>query len=219
MPRNDRAYTGVEKSRLQALPGAADGSTGPAIYWGRETFVPGVHAGAQARLRRPSSSPLKNIKRHRRPRAARGGHPDLRDRLQADPDLQHLLPRARRRQRRPGHRRHRQGHRRRDRHPGRRRAPDRRADRRHRLPHHRPADRPAHHRPRRAARWPRVARDAGWRPTRAPPSPDFPNLFLSSAPTPGSGHSSMVFMIESQVAYILDAVRTMRAHGYATVEP
>ena len=38
-------------------------------------------------------------------------HPDLRDRLQADPDLQHLLPRARLRQRRGRHRPDRQGHR------------------------------------------------------------------------------------------------------------
>jgi cyclohexanone monooxygenase len=29
----------------------------------------------------------------------------------------------------------------------------------------------------------------------------------------------MVFIIESQVAYLLDAVRTLRAHRYAAVEP
>ncbi len=29
----------------------------------------------------------------------------------------------------------------------------------------------------------------------------------------------MVFMIESQVAYVRDAIRTMRRHRYATVEP
>ena len=47
---------------------------------------------------------------------------------------------------------------------------------------------------------------------------DFPNLFFIVGPNTGLGHSSMVFMIESQVTYIVDAVRTMRAHDYATVE-
>ena len=35
----------------------------------------------------------------------------------------------------------------------------------------------------------------------------FPNLFLLVGPNTGLGHSSMVFMIESQIAYVLDAVR------------
>jgi cation diffusion facilitator CzcD-associated flavoprotein CzcO len=48
--------------------------------------------------------------------------------------------------------------------------------------------------------------------------PGFPNLFFIVGPNVGLGHSSMVFMIESQVAYVVDAVRTMRAHDYATVE-
>jgi cation diffusion facilitator CzcD-associated flavoprotein CzcO len=47
---------------------------------------------------------------------------------------------------------------------------------------------------------------------------DFPNLFFIVGPNTGLGHSSMVFMIESQVAYIVDAVRTMRAHEYGTVQ-
>ena len=33
----------------------------------------------------------------------------------------------------------------------------------------------------------------------------FPNLFLLVGPNTGLGHSSMVFMIESQVAYVVDA--------------
>jgi cyclohexanone monooxygenase len=37
-------------------------------------------------------------------------------------------------------------------------------------------------------------------------------------PNVGLGHSSMVFMIESQVAYIRDALRTMRKGGYDVVE-
>jgi cation diffusion facilitator CzcD-associated flavoprotein CzcO len=35
----------------------------------------------------------------------------------------------------------------------------------------------------------------------------FPNLFLLVGPNTGLGHSSQVFMIESQIAYVLDAVR------------
>ena len=47
----------------------------------------------------------------------------------------------------------------------------------------------------------------------------FPNLFFIVGPNTGLGHSSMVFMIESQVAYAVDALRTMRARGIAAVEP
>ncbi len=49
--------------------------------------------------------------------------------------------------------------------------------------------------------------------------PEFPNLFFVVGPNTGLGHSSMVYMIESQVAYIRDAIRTMRTNAYATVEP
>lgn len=38
----------------------------------------------------------------------------------------------------------------------------------------------------------------------------FPNLFLIVGPNTGLGHSSMVFMIESQVAYVMDALKKMR---------
>jgi len=48
--------------------------------------------------------------------------------------------------------------------------------------------------------------------------PEFPNLFLIVGPNTGLGHSSMVFMIESQVAYIRDAIRTLRTHAYGAVE-
>lgn len=46
----------------------------------------------------------------------------------------------------------------------------------------------------------------------------FPNLFFIVGPNTGLGHTSMVFMIESQVAYILDALRTMDRLGATTVE-
>lgn len=47
----------------------------------------------------------------------------------------------------------------------------------------------------------------------------FPNLFQLVGANTGLGHSSMVFMIESQLAYVVDAVRVLRAGGYAAVEP
>ncbi|HET8718741.1 MAG TPA: NAD(P)/FAD-dependent oxidoreductase [Nocardioidaceae bacterium] len=47
----------------------------------------------------------------------------------------------------------------------------------------------------------------------------FPNLFQIVGPNTGLGHSSMVFVIESQVAYILDALDQMRRHGWSAVEP
>jgi cation diffusion facilitator CzcD-associated flavoprotein CzcO len=37
--------------------------------------------------------------------------------------------------------------------------------------------------------------------------PFFPNLFVLTGPNTGLGHSSMVFMIESQLAYVVDALR------------
>ncbi|MGH7293766.1 MAG: flavin-containing monooxygenase, partial [Polyangiaceae bacterium] len=46
----------------------------------------------------------------------------------------------------------------------------------------------------------------------------FPNLFLLVGPNTGLGHSSMVFMIESQVAYVMDALAKMRRRGWDAVE-
>jgi len=46
----------------------------------------------------------------------------------------------------------------------------------------------------------------------------FPNFFLLLGPNVGLGHSSMVYMIESQVAYVLDAVLTLRARDLRSVE-
>ena len=48
--------------------------------------------------------------------------------------------------------------------------------------------------------------------------PGFPNFFILLGPNTGLGHSSMVYMIESQIAYVMDALRTMRTQGAATVE-
>jgi cation diffusion facilitator CzcD-associated flavoprotein CzcO len=46
----------------------------------------------------------------------------------------------------------------------------------------------------------------------------FPNLFMLVGPNTGLGHTSMIIMIESQVAYVLDAVKRMRSRGLESVE-
>ncbi len=46
----------------------------------------------------------------------------------------------------------------------------------------------------------------------------FPNMFVLTGPNTGLGHSSMVFMIESQVEYVLDAIRTVRERGAKACE-
>jgi cation diffusion facilitator CzcD-associated flavoprotein CzcO len=46
----------------------------------------------------------------------------------------------------------------------------------------------------------------------------FPNLFFLVGPNTGLGHSSIVFMIESQVAYVAAALRTVRRRGARIVE-
>jgi len=46
----------------------------------------------------------------------------------------------------------------------------------------------------------------------------YPNLFFLVGPNTGLGHNSIVFMIESQINYVLDALRTMRSRGASTVE-
>jgi cation diffusion facilitator CzcD-associated flavoprotein CzcO len=46
----------------------------------------------------------------------------------------------------------------------------------------------------------------------------FPNLFLLLGPNTGLGHSSVIYMIESQVAYVLDALGQMRQKGWSTLE-
>ncbi|MDQ1650200.1 MAG: hypothetical protein QOG60_2257 [Frankiaceae bacterium] len=47
----------------------------------------------------------------------------------------------------------------------------------------------------------------------------YPNFFFVVGPNTGLGHTSQVYMIESQVAYVADAIKTMDDRGLATVEP
>ncbi len=46
----------------------------------------------------------------------------------------------------------------------------------------------------------------------------FPNLFMLLGPNTGLGHSSMIYMIESQIAHVADALRAMRSSSSETVE-
>jgi len=46
----------------------------------------------------------------------------------------------------------------------------------------------------------------------------FPNLFLLVGPNTGLGHNSIVFMIEAQIGYVLDALRAMRERGAERLE-
>ncbi|MEV7428011.1 NAD(P)/FAD-dependent oxidoreductase [Nocardioides sp. NPDC092400] len=66
-----------------------------------------------------------------------------------------------------------------------------------------------------AERW----RESGMAAYKGTTVPEFPNLFLLVGPNTGLGHSSMVFMIESQVQYVRQALRTMRLNRYAALEP
>ncbi|MBZ0252088.1 MAG: NAD(P)/FAD-dependent oxidoreductase, partial [Candidatus Methylomirabilis sp.] len=46
----------------------------------------------------------------------------------------------------------------------------------------------------------------------------YPNLFFMIGPNTGLGHNSMVYMIESQIAYLADALRKMRKSGKDVIE-
>jgi cation diffusion facilitator CzcD-associated flavoprotein CzcO len=46
----------------------------------------------------------------------------------------------------------------------------------------------------------------------------FPNMFMLAGPNTGLGHNSIIYMIESQVAYVMDCLRVMEERGVETVE-
>ncbi len=46
----------------------------------------------------------------------------------------------------------------------------------------------------------------------------FPNLFMLAGPNTGLGHNSIVFMIESQLRYLIDCLRHLEATGRGVVE-
>ncbi|WP_320671192.1 flavin-containing monooxygenase [Patulibacter defluvii] len=47
----------------------------------------------------------------------------------------------------------------------------------------------------------------------------FPNLFLMVGPNTGLGHNSIIYMIESQMAYVRDALRQARAQAIGALAP
>ncbi len=48
--------------------------------------------------------------------------------------------------------------------------------------------------------------------------PGFPNFFMFLGPNTGLGHSSMIYMIESQTTHILDAIQALDEGGGAAIE-
>ncbi|PXW99605.1 hypothetical protein C8E89_14028, partial [Mycolicibacterium moriokaense] len=63
-----------------------------------------------------------------------------------------------------------------------------------------------------------VFADRGMRAYKGTAVSGFPNLFLLVGPNTGLGHTSMVYMIESQLNYVVDAVSTMKSRCLRTVE-
>lgn len=61
-------------------------------------------------------------------------------------------------------------------------------------------------------------RQTGQRAYKGTAVPAFPNLFLLAGPNTGIGHTSLVVMIEAQLRYVVDALRTMEAYGARSVE-
>jgi cation diffusion facilitator CzcD-associated flavoprotein CzcO len=64
-----------------------------------------------------------------------------------------------------------------------------------------------------AQRW-----DGGMKALKGTSIPGFPNFFMLLGPNTGLGHNSVVFMIEAQIQYVADALRTLRERGATTVE-
>ncbi|OTP69984.1 MULTISPECIES: flavin-containing monooxygenase [Burkholderiaceae] len=48
--------------------------------------------------------------------------------------------------------------------------------------------------------------------------PDYPNFFMLVGPNSGLAHNSMVYMIESQVTYVMEALAYMRDRGVASID-
>ncbi|MBB5912428.1 cation diffusion facilitator CzcD-associated flavoprotein CzcO [Nocardia transvalensis] len=63
-----------------------------------------------------------------------------------------------------------------------------------------------------------VFEDAGQQGYKGAAIANFPNMFFLLGPNVGLGHTSMVYMIESQINYVADAIETVEARGLRTVE-
>jgi hypothetical protein len=46
----------------------------------------------------------------------------------------------------------------------------------------------------------------------------FPNLFILNGPNTGLGHNSVVFMLEAEMRYIVDALKKMKEEGMPVLE-
>ena len=64
-----------------------------------------------------------------------------------------------------------------------------------------------------------VWRERGMQAHRGTTVAGFPNLFFLVGPNTGLGHTSIVHVIESQIQYVREALRTMERRGWAEVEP
>ncbi|WP_084385728.1 flavin-containing monooxygenase [Rhodococcus sp. WMMA185] len=60
--------------------------------------------------------------------------------------------------------------------------------------------------------------DAGQRAYKGAAIANFPNMFFLTGPNTGLGHSSMVYMIESQLNYLVDALRKLDKHDIGKIE-
>ena len=216
MPHTARAIRSRERSFYRRVP-AAQRAVRAGVYAGRELLVPGF-------TRRPGLLKVAEqlSRRHLRDQVA---DPELRARVTPDyaigckrilpsnrwypaltePNVELVTDAIR------------EVTARRDRDRRRDRAGGRHDHLRHRLPRRRDPGRALDPRPRRASCCPTPGPAARAR-TSAAPIAGFPNLFLLLGPNTGLGHSSMVYMIESQIAYVTDALRVMRERGAAVAE-
>jgi cation diffusion facilitator CzcD-associated flavoprotein CzcO len=64
-----------------------------------------------------------------------------------------------------------------------------------------------------------VWREQGMQALRGTTVHGFPNLFLMVGPNTGLGHNSIVYMIESQLTYMIDALETTARQGAAVFDP
>ncbi|MDQ3757603.1 MAG: NAD(P)/FAD-dependent oxidoreductase [Actinomycetota bacterium] len=63
-----------------------------------------------------------------------------------------------------------------------------------------------------------VWRETGMRAYKGTTVSGFPNLFFLAGPNTGIGNTSLLVMVEAQVGYVVDALRTLRSHGAAAVD-
>ena len=205
VPHRDRPITGFERALYRRVP-AAQRTVRTAVYLGRELLVTGLAYRPQL---------MKALQRAAEAHMAKQvPDPELRARLTPDycSDASGSCPPTSGIPRSPGPTS--TWSRRGDRGPtggrgrGRRRpARGRHADLRHRVPRDRRAVRAVHPGARRRA--PRDLWHGSPAAYRGAAVPGFPNMFWMVGPDTGLGHNSIVFMIEAQINYLLDALETM----------